>query len=121
LLHFIGEVLFPRTRNRPAKLEQQTEDKPMAANAAELLIDTISDWGVEVIFGLPGDGINGIMEALRQRAETDRLESVAARDLPIAWATRRAPWATRGTPAEQSANALTAGLPRGRIGAWQNC
>ena len=27
------------------------------------------DWGVEVIFGLPGDGINGIMEALRKRQD----------------------------------------------------
>src|SRR6266566_1745085 len=35
--------------------------------AAEVLIDRLIDWGVEVIFGLPGDGINGIMEALRKR------------------------------------------------------
>jgi pyruvate dehydrogenase (quinone)/pyruvate oxidase len=39
----------------------------MAQTAAEVLIDTLEDWGVEVIFGLPGDGINGIMEALRKR------------------------------------------------------
>ena len=44
----------------------------MAANAAEILIDTIRDWGVDVIFGLPGDGINGIMEALRQQKEKIR-------------------------------------------------
>ena len=37
----------------------------MADTAADVLIDTIHDWGVEVVFGLPGDGINGIMEALR--------------------------------------------------------
>src|SRR5216117_4415081 len=37
--------------------------------AAEVLIDRLIDWGVEVIFGLPGDGINGIMEALRTRQE----------------------------------------------------
>ena len=48
----------------------------MTANAAEILIDTISDWGVDVIFGLPGDGINGIMEALRQRAENIRFIQV---------------------------------------------
>lgn len=35
--------------------------------AADVLIDTLHNWGVEVIFGLPGDGINGIMEALRKR------------------------------------------------------
>ena len=38
--------------------------------AAQLLIDTlVNDWGVRHIFGLPGDGINGIMEALRQRRD----------------------------------------------------
>src|SRR5215210_6390582 len=47
------------------------------ATAAEVLIDTIHDWGVEVIFGLPGDGINGIMEALRQRR--DKIRFVQAR------------------------------------------
>jgi pyruvate dehydrogenase (quinone)/pyruvate oxidase len=38
----------------------------MAQTAAEILIDIMADWGVEVVFGLPGDGINGIMEALRR-------------------------------------------------------
>src|SRR5262245_25622583 len=39
----------------------------MATTASDILIDTIRDWGVDVVFGLPGDGINGIMEALRKR------------------------------------------------------
>jgi pyruvate dehydrogenase (quinone) len=33
--------------------------------ASDILIDSIHDWGVDVVFGLLGDGINGIMEALR--------------------------------------------------------
>jgi pyruvate dehydrogenase (quinone) len=33
--------------------------------ASDVLIETLIDWGVEVIFGLPGDGINGFVEALR--------------------------------------------------------
>ena len=41
----------------------------MRCTAADVLIETILDWGVEVIFGLPGDGINGIMEALRKRKD----------------------------------------------------
>jgi pyruvate dehydrogenase (quinone) len=41
----------------------------MASTAADILIETIQDWGVDVVFGLPGDGINGIMEALRTRRE----------------------------------------------------
>src|SRR5213594_951183 len=44
--------------------------------AAEVLIERLIDWGVEVIFGLPGDGINGIMEALRRRQEEIRFIQV---------------------------------------------
>ena len=48
----------------------------MAATSAEVLIDTIHDWGVDVVFGLPGDGINGIMEALRKRRDDIRFVQV---------------------------------------------
>jgi pyruvate dehydrogenase (quinone) len=48
----------------------------MAQTAADVLIETIHDWGVDVVFGLPGDGINGIMEALRTRAERIRFVQV---------------------------------------------
>src|SRR5476651_2640863 len=41
----------------------------MARTAADVLADRLIDWGVRVIFGLPGDGINGVMEALRVRQE----------------------------------------------------
>ncbi|HEY9508360.1 MAG TPA: thiamine pyrophosphate-binding protein, partial [Verrucomicrobiae bacterium] len=37
--------------------------------AADVLVETLIEWGVEVIFGLPGDGINGIMESLRLRKD----------------------------------------------------
>jgi pyruvate dehydrogenase (quinone) len=33
---------------------------------ADIIAESLIDWKVEVIFGLPGDGINGFMEALRQ-------------------------------------------------------
>src|ERR1043166_5989036 len=42
----------------------------------DILIEVLIDWGVEVIFGLPGDGINGIMEALRQRRDKVRFVQV---------------------------------------------
>ena len=48
----------------------------MGQTAADVLIDTIADWGVSVVFGLPGDGINGIMESLRTRQETIRFVQV---------------------------------------------
>jgi pyruvate dehydrogenase (quinone) len=41
----------------------------MAQTAADVLVNRLVDWGVRVVFGLPGDGINGIMEALRSRQE----------------------------------------------------
>src|SRR5882762_1715907 len=48
----------------------------MATTAADVLIDTIHRWGVNVVFGLPGDGINGIMEALRKRKNDIRFVQV---------------------------------------------
>jgi pyruvate dehydrogenase (quinone)/pyruvate oxidase len=44
--------------------------------AADLLVETMLDWGVEVVFGIPGDGINGIMEALRTRQDRVRFVQV---------------------------------------------
>src|SRR3982751_2358293 len=44
----------------------------MAKTAADVLIETLIDWGVDTIFGLPGDGINGIMESLRTHREQVR-------------------------------------------------
>src|SRR5687767_5232113 len=49
---------------------------PMAKTAADILIETLIDWGVEVVFGLPGDGINGIMESLRTHADRIRFIQV---------------------------------------------
>lgn len=34
-------------------------------NASDVLVESLLDWGVEVIFGLPGDGINGFVDSLR--------------------------------------------------------
>jgi len=37
--------------------------------AADVMIETLIHWGVEVIFGFPGDGINGIFESIRTHAD----------------------------------------------------
>jgi len=37
--------------------------------AAESLVTRLVDWGVDTIFGLPGDGINGLFEALRRHQD----------------------------------------------------
>src|SRR4249919_3582607 len=44
---------------------------------ADIVAEALIDWGVEVVFGLPGDGINGFIEALRQRQ--DKIKFVLVR------------------------------------------
>ncbi len=48
----------------------------MATTAADMLVETLLDWEVDTIFGLPGDGINGIVEALRTRQDKIRFIQV---------------------------------------------
>ena len=43
---------------------------------AELIVDRLREWGVDRVFGLPGDGINGFMEALRTRRDSIRFIQV---------------------------------------------
>src|SRR6266576_2086679 len=45
-------------------------------NASDVLVECLMDWGVEVVFGMPGDGINGIIEAFRTRQEKIRFIQV---------------------------------------------
>jgi pyruvate dehydrogenase (quinone)/pyruvate oxidase len=39
---------------------------------ADIIAEALLDWNVDIIFGLPGDGINGFMEALRTRQDKIR-------------------------------------------------
>jgi pyruvate dehydrogenase (quinone) len=48
----------------------------MATTGADVLIETLIDWGVDIIFGLPGDGIDGIMESLRTHSDKMRFLQV---------------------------------------------
>ena len=49
----------------------------MAETVGDLLVERLIEWGVDTIFGLPGDGINGIYEALRIRQ--DRIKIIQVR------------------------------------------
>jgi len=51
-------------------------DADRKATAADVLVERLLDWNVSVVFGLPGDGINGIMEALRERQDRIRFVQV---------------------------------------------
>lgn len=48
----------------------------MSRNASDALVETLISWGVDVIFGMPGDGINGVMEAIRTRQDRVRFIQV---------------------------------------------
>jgi pyruvate dehydrogenase (quinone) len=68
--------------SRPAQFTRSFQEAPpgreveMSRIASEDLIERLADWGVDTIFGLPGDGTKGIMEGLR-RLE-DRVRFVPA-------------------------------------------
>ena len=44
----------------------------MAQLFSQALIERLAEWGVDTVFGLPGDGINGIMEGLRRNQDKIR-------------------------------------------------
>ncbi|MGH9488272.1 MAG: thiamine pyrophosphate-dependent enzyme [Terriglobales bacterium] len=47
-----------------------------AKTISDVIVATLLDWGVDTIFGLPGDGINGMFEALRQQEKEIRFIQV---------------------------------------------
>lgn len=48
----------------------------MAETVGEVLVKRLIEWGVDTIFGLPGDGINGVFEGLRVNQDKIRFIQV---------------------------------------------
>src|SRR5438477_1830734 len=48
----------------------------MKTTASDVLVETLLAWGVDTVFGIPGDGINGIIEAFRKRQDRIRFVQV---------------------------------------------
>ena len=46
------------------------------ATGGDVLVESLIRWGVDTVFGIPGDGINGILEALRIRQDRIRFIQV---------------------------------------------
>jgi pyruvate dehydrogenase (quinone) len=61
-------------------------------NGAQLLIDALSAWGVDTIFGMPGDGINGLMEAIHEREDKIRFIQVRHEESAALMACAHAKW-----------------------------
>lgn len=47
-----------------------------STTAGDVLVQTLLDWHVDTIFGIPGDGINGLIESLRRRKDEIRFIQV---------------------------------------------
>jgi thiamine pyrophosphate-dependent acetolactate synthase large subunit-like protein len=59
---------------------------------AERLIDGLIAWGVDRVFGMPGDGINGVMEAIRRRRGEIRFVQVRHEESAALMACAHAKW-----------------------------
>src|SRR5579884_2867727 len=49
----------------------------MAKTVSDVVVDLLLEWGVDTVFGLPGDGIDGLVEAFRKAK--DRLRYIHTR------------------------------------------
>src|SRR5918996_2702021 len=67
----------------------------MAMTAGDVLVETLIDWGVDTVFGIPGDGINGIIEALRTRQDRIRFIQVRHEEAAALAACGYAKWTGR--------------------------
>lgn len=67
----------------------------MVTTAGDILVESLLDWGVDTVFGLPGDGINGIMEALRTRQDRIRFVQVRHEESAAFMACGYAKWTGR--------------------------
>src|ERR671917_1784618 len=67
----------------------------MAQTAADILIEVLQDWGVDTVFGMPGDGINGIIEALRKKQDRIRFVQVRHEEAAALMACAYAKWTGR--------------------------
>lgn len=63
--------------------------------AADVLVETLIEWKVDTIFGLPGDGINGVMEALRKRQDAIRFVQTRHEQSAAFMATAYGKWTGR--------------------------
>jgi hypothetical protein len=57
-------------------IEDDKEVLELANTTSDMLIETIARWEVDVVLGLPCEGINRIIEALRQKRDSIRFIQV---------------------------------------------
>ena len=67
----------------------------MAETAADVMVQCLLDWGVDTIFGIPGDGVNGVIEALRKKQDEIRFIQVRHEEAAAFMACAYAKWTGR--------------------------
>jgi pyruvate dehydrogenase (quinone) len=67
----------------------------MAETAAEVMIRSLIDWGVDTVFGIPGDGINGLIESFRRKQDEIRFIQVRHEEAAAFMACAYAKWTGR--------------------------
>src|SRR3954453_4959578 len=63
--------------------------------ASDVLVGTLIQWGVDTVFGIPGDGINGIIEAFRLRKDDIKFVQVRHEEAAAFNACAYAKWTGR--------------------------
>ncbi|MDB5611379.1 MAG: pyruvate oxidase, partial [Bradyrhizobium sp.] len=81
-LALAGTNATVRAATPPAETESSISPQPMPGfdndeNTADILVETVIAWGATHAFGIVGDGINSIIEALRKRS--DRIRYIGVR------------------------------------------
>jgi pyruvate dehydrogenase (quinone) len=63
--------------------------------ASDVLVETLIEWGVDTVFGIPGDGINGVIESLRTHCDKIRFIQVRHEEAAAFEACAYAKWTGR--------------------------
>src|SRR5215208_6595970 len=83
-------------RRPPDRAPHCARGSPMRKKTAgDVLVESLIEWGVDIVFGLPGDGINGIIEALRVRQDRIRFIQVRHEEAAAFNACAYAKWTGR--------------------------
>jgi pyruvate dehydrogenase (quinone) len=90
-LGFLEEPASPFKGLAAAKWEART----MAETGGDVLVDTLCRWGVDTVFGIPGDGVNGVIEGLRKRQDEIRFIQVRHEEAAAFMATAHAKFTGR--------------------------
>jgi pyruvate dehydrogenase (quinone)/pyruvate oxidase len=66
-----------------------------ATTAGDVLVQLLIDWGVDTVFGIPGDGINGVIESFRRRCDDIRFIQTRHEEAAAFMACAHAKWTGR--------------------------